>query len=375
VLIEQLFLAESTRGFPSAKEQKLKETFFDSRLGQAYRSLYLAKEQGDEPAAQAVLTELGIAPTDHKANLTILTATLKEQVAELHEEDRAAQRWVKDFVQQSIPTERLLASWKSRHFAMGYGAKDNPRDIRMFVAEKGVELHGDEQIITHKSSVTKEEFEDHRYMFAELGYRYGIEQSFEAIERHILFKRVNNGQMPEKLLKPKRVYVEESAKGFRVDALAPDDVRGFTIGVDTGCCMTLGGASSSCIWAGYEDERYSFLAVYDDNNKLRAQSLLYLNNVDGRTVLVVDNIEANEGTDLATIANVYRSSLVQMIDEQGLDVDAIHIGVGYTPDEAIRGLPNANDNVPTPQQGVYTDAHAQKVLWEKPKTPEPVTTA
>ncbi len=103
---------------------------------------------------------------------------------------------------------------------------------------------------------------------------------------------------------------------FVAEILSEDDPRGLTIGYDTGCCMTLGGASESCIWAGYEDPRYSFFAVYDEAGRLRAQSVMYLAKEDGKQILVVDNIEVNAGTELQPISEIYKMALTQFAQER-----------------------------------------------------------
>ena len=79
------------------------------------------------------------------------------------------------------------------------------------------------------------------------------------------------------------------------EILADDDPGGFTIGYDTGCCMTLGGASESCIWAGYQDPNYAFFTVRDRGDRLRAQSILYIAEAMGKKYLVAASVQRPSG--------------------------------------------------------------------------------
>jgi hypothetical protein len=364
-LIQELYAADSLRGFPSAKPTKLAEIFFDTELGEIYQELYSLKQAGDVEAMTALMSKHGFQLGSHEIPLVDLVQGIRTGVEDLNQQSRSAKLWLKQFSGQTIPAVKLIEAWKSRKFALKYGVKDNPTDILRFVAERGVQLYADQAIDAGRTDVTAEEFTSQQPIVTHIGSRYSPRVVFEALERKIHFER-QNGSYPAKLFRshPAANFTVGS-RTFSAEVLGSDDPRGFTIGFDTGCCMTLGGASESCIWAGYEDPRYSFFAVYDNAGRLRAQSILYLAQSGDQKILVADNIETNAGTDLSVIADLYRDALTKFATDQELELDAIHIGVGYTPSEVIRSLPQASVMPGTPKAGVYTDARDQRVLWSK----------
>ena len=154
---------------------------------------------------------------------------------------------------------------------------------------------------------------------------------------------------------------------WTAEVISRNDPRGFTIGVDTGCCMTLDGVSESCIWAGYSDSRYGFM-LFSKNGVVRAQSLMYINPDVDATTLVMDNIEVNQGTPLPEIQDLYRQAITTMAGNGVFPRDTIRhvtVGTGYV-DIDVSGLPEVPAPVPTPLTNIYTDSAVQKVLLELP---------
>lgn len=161
--------------------------------------------------------------------------------------------------------------------------------------------------------------------------------------------------------------VIELESGYRFEILAKDDPRGFTIGEDTGCCMTLDGVSRDCIWAGYRDRRYGFAALYDKSGKLVAQSLIYHDAEQDESVMVLDNIEFSGSRDIRKIYDVYRSALGIYLDQQSeadtdFSIQQINVGTGYL-DVSTSDLKKAKP-VKSPDCN-YTDAKNQMILLQR----------
>ncbi len=380
------------RGFPSARLDKLKQVFIEEDAAKLYAELYAAKMRGPDQLTQ-FLKDHPLLTERPRGDRKTLPAAL-EKVRSLNEyyrrEPAVAAAWFNQYATEPIKVTNLLAAWESRADALTYRdpdnrqyrVADNPNSIRNFVAEHGIRLYAERRIESNTTDLTAAELSDSKEWISSIGSRYSAEDSFLALERVARFKREHAGSFPPKFIAPEKTTVsyektvlkrdnqgnEEEGKHTRVmeaEVLAAGDPRGFTIGYDTGCCMTLGGASETCIWSGLEDSRYAFFAVYDVYERLRAQSIMYLAEQDGKKYLVLDNIEANAGTDLSVVADVYKNALTKFIEHQQLDIDAIHIGEGYVKSGILDNLPVAVVNPQTPRAGTYTDARSQRVLWAK----------
>ncbi|HKU18016.1 MAG TPA: hypothetical protein VJP80_01970 [Candidatus Saccharimonadales bacterium] len=364
MLLQRLIAAEDVKGFPSSKPGKVQEVFFNEQLGSMYQKLHSLKKAGDTAGVAAFMTHYGLEPDYDNKDPKALLSDLKLSTASLQAESRARAAWLHQYSGQGIKAVKLIEAWKSRGLALRNGAKDNPNDILAFIAERGADAYAEELINANATDITLDEFNAVKGPIVEaMGLRYSPQTAFFAIE-HVIKYRREHGEYPPKAIRQARGEFLANDASYTAEILDVQDPRGFTIGYDTGCCMTIGGASESCIWAGYEDPRYNFFAVYDQNGKLRAQSLLYFSELeDGQKILVVDNIEANQGTDSASIAHVYRQALSQFLKQQNITVDAINLGVAHTKSEMLKSLPDAAVAPPTPLKGIYTDAHTQKVLW------------
>lgn len=378
------------RGFPSTRQNKLKEVFFNDELAALYVELVEARKSGDEALRQYLEKHPDLQqPPTAEMNLTDLLGELRVSTDFYRREPQDAKAWIDKFATEPIKSSKLLAAWESRATALTYRDEDdpafrvadNPNDIIHFMASHGLRLLITDKIKAGKETLTREELESAKPWIEAIGSRYSAASTLNMLEKVAKYKR-EHGRFPPKLLAPNsmNVTVQEAAVKKRDDGrtervlvesamvaeiLADDDPGGFTIGYDTGCCMTLGGASESCIWAGYQDPNYAFFTVRDRGDRLRAQSILYIAEAMGKKYLVADNIEANGNTDVSKIAGIYRQALVEFIQQQNLDIDAIHIGVGYVQAGILDELADATVTPPTPRAGTYTDAAKQKVLWQK----------
>jgi hypothetical protein len=357
------------KDYPSASPAKLQNVFFDDELRDDYIDAYNAVldkniEQITTLQEKYKLTDPSEISADEKVLLRKLIPSIKAGMSNYRSQQQKAKVWVKEYVGQPIQALKLIEAWKARELALSRGVHDSPKDILGFVAEKGVLIYAAQALENGSTTVTLDEVEGFSQVFKHVGSRYAPRTTFEAIERMVKFRR-DHRIFPDKILKQGVAQVNVGSIEFKAEVFDKGDPRGFTIGYDTGCCMTLGGASEDCIWAGYEDGRYSFFGVYDKAGRLRAQSILYVAESGGKKVLVADNIEANKGTDYSAIAEVYRQALVRITEEQGLQLDAIHVGTGSVAPGLMKSLPDASRVYPTPLAGTYSDAASQKVLWRR----------
>lgn len=160
---------------------------------------------------------------------------------------------------------------------------------------------------------------------------------------------------------------ENSSKQWRLEILGPDDPRGFTLGVDTGCCMTIDGQSEDCLRAGYRSKNAGFIALYGPDGRLNAQSFWYVNPAN-EDVLVLDNIEANAGRDFSKITSAYQKGLQELLERHNArareagkpQIKQVNVGEGYT-DVNIGQLPKTKA-VPALNANIYTDAYSQREL-------------
>jgi len=381
---------EGYRGFPS-NPSKLNNFFFEKESAKLYGELYAAKLGGEEALQQFIaehpslgeppLLDFGV--SDLLGRLRILTDYYRK-------EPGGAENWFNKYATEPIKAVRLISAWQSRSLALMYRNPDNPtfrvddspNAILDFVASHGVEVLAEAKIVTGATSLTREDVRGFRGWIEHIGNRYAVGVTLGILEKVAEYKKEHGPYLP-KIIKPGKSSVViddwttiiEDAEGkpetkvenreFSAAILSPDDPGGFTIGYDTGCCMTIGGASESCIWRGYDDNRYSFFTVRDSDGRLRAQSILYIAEEMGKRYLVADNIEVNGGTDVTQVAKIYKQALLDILKQNEMEVDAIHIGQGFVEKGILDSLPKASVAPQTPQPGTYSDASVQRVLWSK----------
>lgn len=378
------------RGFPSTRPTILKEVFYTDEFATMYQELTEARKQGDTALQQYLEQHPGLRePPAMKRSLPNVVAQLRLSTPHYRREQLDAAIWIKKFAKEPVATSKILAAWESRAMALTYRddenpterVADNPNDILDFMAVHGLRILMQTKTEAGEKTITNEQLASFKPWIEAIGSRYAVKRTLSMLER-VAATREANGPYPAKVLganamtvttqelwqakQPDATYKEViKERTLSAEILAGDDPGGFTIGYDTGCCMRLGGAAETCVWAGYEDPRYSFFTIRDDGGRLRAQSILYVTEYMGKNYLVADNIETNGGTDVEVIEKVYRQALVQFVQQQELDIEAIHVGIGYLQGGILKDLPAAKVVPPTPRIGTYSDAAKQKVLWEK----------
>lgn len=223
------------------------------------------------------------------------------------------------------PQQSLIRAWNERALAIADGTKDNPSEI-----ERWAKLNSFFKTQTNflaRNGVSRKDLSTKYAPFVdELTRCYASSTTANGI---LMYKNMHN---PEKLLPAKSIKVEVDGRKFIGEVLTHDDPRGMTIGADTGCCMTVDGWSDSCIESGYRDPGAGFFAYYDANNRLVAQSYFFTH-PKHPDVVVMDNIEANEGRDSDRIVKVYQEFFRQyLVDRFANDPDwqirQVNVGTG-----------------------------------------------
>lgn len=265
----------------------------------------------------------------------------------------------------TTPSARLTKVWYDRASALIEGVSDSARDIESWQSNNALRIYLQELERTGSmpSNLTASEIvSDYGDWVDELTRAYGSERVVRAISG---FKSIRNY---DALLPPATIDLITADGVYKAEILAKDDPRGATIGVDTGCCMTLDGVSESCIRSGYQDSGAGFFVLYTPQGRVAAQSYFYVN-PEKPDVLVLDNIEANHGRDTGKIVKLYKESLVKYLLERFTSdsdwkIRTVHVGTGYgdAVKPTILQLPKAPTVRNEPH--IYTDAESQRKLLE-----------
>ena len=142
---------------------------------------------------------------------------------------------------------------------------------------------------------------------------------------------------------------------FILDANSPKQA---TLGYDTHCCQRLGGAGESAMMYGMLAENAGFWAI-EQKNKIVAQAEIWTGLLDGKEVLVFDNIELANDRDF----NLIRKTLEKWLENSSYK--NIIMGTGYNVLSHGYDFVKSNlvqpkcDLVPNP----YTDA--KECVWLK----------
>ena len=264
----------------------------------------------------------------------------------------------------TAPREQLVTAWASRADALADGYDDSISSTLQWTALN--KLHS--KVNTHiedimKAGLTPKDILNSTFS-AELSRCYGIQKIIKGIS----IEKKSNLETQEKLMPASRRELSLSGETFYGEILPANDPRGMTIGYDTGCCMTLGGASESCIKSGYRDPNAGFFALYEKNGRLMAQSYFYVN-PENPDVVVMDNIEANQGRSAEKLVELYRQFFDGYLrDHSEADpnwqVKQVNVGTQYG--ELVKPIVKLLEPakiIRNPDKKVYTDAkYDQRLL-------------
>lgn len=298
----------------------------------------------------------GVSTSPHDASYFLTTFEVPEALQEndLHavkqrkEYITEAQRWLKNYI--STPAKTLTLAWQNREAALADGCADNPSAIFVWTKANAVRRLLEQLKVTDLSYDPNEP--------NALAFLIEAVRQTSPEEALRLFQEIQPSHRADTMFRPVRI---DLGNGYSGEIFRKDDPRGTTIGADTGCCMSVAGASEDCIIAGYTDPRCGFFALYHEGT-LVAQSFLYANPEERPGVLVCDNIEATAGRDTDNILDLYRSFFSAYIGSQQKLFSAVHVGEGYS-DVMVNKLEAITNNncVPTPLD-IYTDAKKQRLL-------------
>lgn len=337
-----------TTTFGAGKEEtahNLNEEQLKKRLSEMYEKMHFAPIRQDrlgETVQQLARTKL--------ARQNYITDT---------------QNWLKRHA--VAPQELLTKTWGDRAFALANGENDSAKAINSwqsrFALNKMANGLNSTGVLQAEYNLTIKDVvgEESKPITTELTRRLSAIDTIKAISKLKKWERKRSEKSVESILPPANISVEIKKSNYNLEILDKKDPRGFTIGEDTYCCMTIDGASKSCIKAGYTKENCGFVAVSNSNENLVAQSFWYIN-PEVPDTLVMDNIEANDGQDLAKVAEIYRQALTNYLKSHPeLNITKVHVGTGYT-DINLSDMPIVETSKPL--NGIYTDAKKQRLLLD-----------
>lgn len=288
-----------------------------------------------------------IDPPDETRPVSQLIGMLSEYALHRKEYVEDATTWLTRHM--TSPSKRLTKVWGDRQLGLSEGTEDTAKALELWQKANSVRIYlgkipDDEWKVRY--SMTKNDVSGKfGYVTQELLRHYDAKTTVDAISRHWVTAWINKYRPP--LLPPAVIPVEMNGLSYTAEILEKDDPKGMTIGPDTGCCMTLVGASRTCLHDGYDNPNAGFFALYNNEEKIMAQSYFYVN-PNHPNVLVIDNIEANAGRDVGRIIKLYQRALAKYLDDRtandsGWRIDTIQLGTGIgerVKAEALR-LPSA----------------------------------
>lgn len=312
-------------------------------------------------------------PSEIPEKVYIILQKLKQAGISRREYIRETEQWL--LRHADSPSSRLRKVWHDRPAALAAGVEDNAASIELWQKTGAWEAEAEHldatNLLYDYYGLTKQEMlEDEEIIRQknELLRVLSVSDTIRAVSHLKSLKQQRDWE--EKLLNSFKaeLEVENHSKNkikYTFEILDKDDPRGYTIGEDTDCCMTIDGESESCITTGYAENNAGFMALYGKKDKLVAQSFWYVN-PEHPTVLVVDNIETTKGKDTNTIIEAYRTALRQYFESNGSLITEVHVGTGFS-DVSLKSLEPA-DSIPPLNEDIYTDAHHQKILLRVDKT-------
>lgn len=309
-----------------------------------------------ERAQEALAKRINASMHDPEEKLPMIIGQLKALGQERKEYLDASTTWIRNY--QNLPAQKLSRVWGERQHAIADGVPDQPDAIYEWSLAAGLRKYYAEKV-DEKGELpggipARELLSRFSNFVPELATRYDSSRTGSALER------LWTEHTQEADLTPLSI---ELADGYTFKVFSKDDPAGMTIGYDTNCCMTLGGASEDCIYAGYSDRRFGFVGLYDEQQKLVAQSFVW--HADG--VLVLDNIEGQRGRNLERIQGQYKDALGEYLvrlhsERPELGIRQVNLGTGYLNDQLAKGL-DKTTAVRIPLD-IYTDSYNQLKLLE-----------
>ena len=150
------------------------------------------------------------------------------------------------------------------------------------------------------------------------------------------YKEEKINQFLQQLEIPKKSNIPQINKvvgGFRFEVIDKLDPVGVVLGNITGCCQKLGGQAESCVIDGYNNPNSGFLVVYNEDNKIVAQSWLRLgvnNNEENKFGnLYLDNIETiSSYSGNVKLQNAYEEFANKIKSEYGFS--NVVVGTNYS---------------------------------------------
>ena len=323
------------------------------------------KEQGIfDDSIMAELRDESLQDGSERKDATGLLSELRTVSGKRKLIKEARARWLGEGAKNGMMTSNLALAWSYREDALAEGTPDIPNEILSWAAENMFEKYVRKKQAEDPSGRIPSEAEriEYKPLTSELVRRYSPEASLQAFVRYKAAAESGFNGPPE-LKAGKTEVTMDDGSSYSFELLEKSDPRGFTIGVDTGCCMKLGGQAESCVWAGFEDPSFGFIAVYKDG-KLRGQSVVYVGDKTGegdKDTLVIDNIEANKGTDMVNLTAVYQQGVRQLLDQGALSPSIKQINLGTGNSDVDYGHLEVTEPV-LHNKPVYTDAERQRLL-------------
>lgn len=379
------------------KEQKIQQLFFSPENAAIYHSLLKlyknedvsyddlvnqVKQERDEFYSEYINNKSGksstwrISKDDFNSKVSEVLAKMQEtdtnelwtkrigeRMENLYQYGQNREKYIDDATSwlerhSTVANETLTLAFGNRALAIADGEKDSASKLVVWTKLNVIKAISNSKL---PENLTKEEVLGKYGNFTkELVRVYPAETTLDALSK---YKNICN---PEKIMPANARKLESGGKKYYGEVLSPEDPRGMTIGVDTGCCMTVDGASSTCIKSGYKDKGAGFFALYDDNKKLMAQSYFYIN-PEQPEVVVMDNIEACQGRDVEKIVDLYKNYFAEYTKEQfrenpNWQVRQVNIGTGCG--EAVKqyvlNLPETE--IIKNGHNIYTDADEDQRL-------------
>jgi hypothetical protein len=161
--------------------------------------------------------------------------------------------------------------------------------------------------------------------------------------------------------------IESKLGGLTAHILKADDLRNFTVGYDTECCMHYDGAGESCIYMATSEPLSGIWVVDNSAGDVLAQAFVWVDK--DKDTLVFDNIEFKS-------SSIVKKSLPLIYDwVSKTPYVNVHMGTGYNEDctEAIRNLQIEDINItnkemaemPECDEDIYSDYDEDAVALKR----------